>query len=120
MGIKITFCIVTLGNMTTVVSQLGKVDGGNPPAYTTTYTYNAARKPLTVTDPLGHQLVNVYDVAGHILSTTDAKGNVTTFAYNLDGQSTSVTAGFGTAPPTPSQPTHNPHPPVLPQISPST
>lgn len=116
LGNKITYFYDTLGNMTSVVSPLGNVVGGNPSAYTTTYTYNAARKALTVTDPLGHQLVNVYDVAGHTISTTDAKGNVTTFAYDLNGQSTSVTAGFGTAAATTSQTTHNADGAILAQI----
>src|SRR5205823_6464872 len=97
LGNKASFAYDTLGRMTSAVSPLGNVLGGNPAAYTTTYTYNAARQTLTVTDPLSHQVVNQYDVGGHLTQTTDANGNVTKFVYDLDGRSTSSTAGFGTA-----------------------
>jgi RHS repeat-associated protein len=94
---KTTYVYDSLGRMTSAVSPLGNVTGGNPAAYTTTYTYNAARQPLTITDPLGHQVVNQFDVGGRITQSTDGNGNVTKFSFDLLGRPTSSTAGYGTA-----------------------
>ena len=97
LGNKATFVYDSLGRMTSSVSPLGNVTGGNPAAYTTTFTYNAAREPLTVTDPIGHQSLKEYDTAGHVTRSVDANGNVSTFTYDLDGRQTSATDGYGTA-----------------------
>jgi RHS repeat-associated protein len=96
LGNKTTYVFDSLGRMTSTVSPLGNVTGGNAAAYTTTYTYNAVRQPLTVTDPLNHQALKQYDIGGHLILGTDANGNVSSFSYDLDGRLTASTAGYGT------------------------
>jgi RHS repeat-associated protein len=116
LGNKATYVFDSLARMTSSVSPLGNVTSGNPAAYTTSYTYNAARQPLTVTDPLSHQIVNQYDLAGHLIKTTDANGNVTIYSYDLDGRPTSSTAGYGAAQATTSTTTYDAQGHVLTQV----
>jgi RHS repeat-associated protein len=92
---KTTYAYDSLGRMTSAVSPRGNAIGGDPTAFTTTVTYNAARQPLTITDPLGHQVVNQYDVGGHLIQSTDANGNTITFSDDLDGRPATSTAGYG-------------------------
>jgi RHS repeat-associated protein len=116
LGNTTTFAFDSLGRVTSIVSPLGNVVGGNPATYTTTYTYNAAREPLTITDPLGHQVVKQYDVAGHVVQSTDPNGSVTTFSYDLDGRPTASTAAYGTPQATTSRTNYNAGGNVLSQI----
>jgi RHS repeat-associated protein len=113
---KITYAYDSQGRMTSSVSPLGNVTGGNPAAYTTTYTHNPARQLLTITDPLGNQVVNQYDAGGHLNQTTDANGNVTKFTYDLDGRPASSTSGYGTAQATTKQTTYDADGDVLTKI----
>ena len=78
----------------------------------TTYTYDAAGNPLTVTtangeavtgyaydhlgnlttmtDAMGQKETHTYDLNGNLLTTTDRNGNVTTFAYDDLGRQVNV------------------------------
>ncbi|HXC79179.1 MAG TPA: fibronectin type III domain-containing protein [Candidatus Acidoferrum sp.] len=113
---KTSYAYDTLGRLISIVSPLGNVNGGNPAAFTTIVTYNAARQPLTITDPLGHQVVNQYDVGGHLVQTTDANGNITKSSYDLDGRPTTSTAGYGTSLATTQQTIYDPDGNVLSKI----
>ncbi|RBP43962.1 YD repeat-containing protein, partial [Roseimicrobium gellanilyticum] len=82
----------------------------------TTTTYDAAGKPLSVTDPLGHVTLNTYDQAsrvvkvknalhqetlttydasGNVLTVTDANGKVTTNEYDSLGRLSLTTDAEG-------------------------
>jgi RHS repeat-associated protein len=60
-----------------------------PAQYTTTYAYtdgsgatNFWGKPTTITDPLGHQTLRVYDNDNNVTQLTDGNGNVTNYDYD--------------------------------------
>ncbi|MEZ0107621.1 RHS repeat-associated protein [Catenulispora sp. EB89] len=81
----------------TSIDPRGTVTGGNPAAYTTTYGYDAAGNPTTVTDPLGGVHAAAFDGDNRQTSTTDPTGAVTTYAYDADSRVTGVTAPDGGA-----------------------
>jgi YD repeat-containing protein len=69
------------GNPLTVTNALG----------TTTYTYNGFGQVLSATDSLGLLVTNTYDVKGNLLTTKDALNNETTIAWDSRGLLQSVT-----------------------------
>ena len=96
LGNKATYAYDSLGRVTSIVSPLGNVLGGNPSAYTTTYTYNAGGQALTATDPLNHTSQSIYNTGGQLTQSIDADGNLTTYTYDLDGRLNLSTGGSGT------------------------
>ncbi|MBL8793407.1 MAG: SBBP repeat-containing protein, partial [Planctomycetia bacterium] len=54
----------------------------NPRGFTTTYLYDASRRPTETIDALNHRTTFTYDAAGNIQTVQDALGRVTTAAYD--------------------------------------
>jgi RHS repeat-associated protein len=69
------------GNPLTVTNALG----------TTTFTYNGYGQMLTATDSLGLIVTNTYDVKGNLLTTKDALNNETALSWDSRGLLQSVT-----------------------------
>jgi RHS repeat-associated protein len=90
-----TYAYDLLGRKSSEVSPKGNVAGGNPLAYTTSYTYNAFGDPTSASDPLGHQTSLTYDGNRNLLTETDANNLMTINSYDLDNQLTQVTRADG-------------------------
>jgi RHS repeat-associated protein len=82
LGHVTTFAYDGSGRMTSTVEARGNVSGANPDDYRTSFTYNNADQPLTVTDPLGNQTALTYDPVGNLSKRTDAKNRDTSFEYD--------------------------------------
>jgi RHS repeat-associated protein len=91
-GAKTTFGYDANGNLVNVTEPRGNVAGANAADYTTNYTYDAAGRQLTSTDPLGHVTTYVYDSVGNRSAVTDANNHTTTYTYDAVGRALSVTA----------------------------
>lgn len=98
--------------VTTFSYDNGDLKSTSTDGATTSFTYNNAGLPVTITDPEGNQTVLAYDAIGNLISSTDAntnkteytfdwrgnlltskdgEGNITSFAYNAAGRLVSVT-----------------------------
>ncbi|MCL2503924.1 MAG: right-handed parallel beta-helix repeat-containing protein [Coriobacteriia bacterium] len=62
---------------------------------TTTFTYDAAGNPASVTDPLGNVSVSEYDAAGFLMATEDATGCRVEYERDALGRVKSVTDASG-------------------------
>ncbi|HEU5477538.1 MAG TPA: RHS repeat-associated core domain-containing protein [Gaiellaceae bacterium] len=98
MGDETTFSSDVLGERTSMVSPRGKVSGGNPSQYTTSYQYDPLRRLTQTTDPLGHTSTRAYDGDGNLTSTTDGDKKKTSYTYDLDNELTKVTRADATTP----------------------
>lgn len=103
-GREATYTYSSAGDLTSVVG----------PAGTTSYTYDAAHRIVTLTDAAGGVTTNVYDGSNRVTKQTDPIGRATSFAYSpgqttitapdglvtvekyTDARLTSVIKGFGT------------------------
>jgi RHS repeat-associated protein len=82
-GRTIGFTYNITGELTVVTDTLG---------YTTTMTYDADHRLLTIADANAHTFVrNVYDAKGRVVEQYDALGNKWTFAYDEPNHKTLVT-----------------------------
>jgi RHS repeat-associated protein len=79
------------GRTATTVDPRGNADGATAADFTTSYGYDPAGNPTTVTDPLGHTTTTGYDAAGRQASVTDPEGHTTVTAYDDAGRVDSVT-----------------------------
>jgi len=52
----------------------------------TSFSFDAAGRQQTVTDPLNHVSTTVYDSAGEVTATVDALGRITSFVYDDSGR----------------------------------
>ncbi|HWH93963.1 MAG TPA: RHS repeat-associated core domain-containing protein [Baekduia sp.] len=86
----------SLSERTSMVTPRGNVRGATPAQFTTTYTYDAATHPLSVTDPLGHKTAWTYDANGNVASVADARGNATAYTYDANNRNTKTTRPDGT------------------------
>ena len=66
-------------------------------AFTSTFDYDKAHRPLASTDPLGHRQSRHYDANGNVDSTTDANHHTTTLAYDQRDLPIRVTEPFDPA-----------------------
>ncbi|MGA2435799.1 MAG: DUF6531 domain-containing protein, partial [Bryobacteraceae bacterium] len=64
---------------------------GTSDAATTHFSYDAAGRKITSTDPRGNVTAYTYDNAGRTVKVTDALGDSTSFTYDADGRQTVVT-----------------------------
>ena len=80
------------GNRTSMVEPRGNVSGANPSDYRTTYTYDAAGRLLTTTDPLLKVTTNAYDAVGNLASVEDANHHTTAYTYDAQGRVLTTTA----------------------------
>jgi RHS repeat-associated protein len=94
-GRKTTRSFDSIGRMLTSVSPHGNVPKKDVADYTTSYTYDAFGKVLTVTDPLGHKAANTYDAKEELTSFTDRDGNLTSYKYNATGKLVKTVMGDG-------------------------
>jgi RHS repeat-associated protein len=97
LGNKTTYFHDLNGNLTKEVEPRGNIQGANPDDYDTLYTYDAAGRMLTETDPLGNAITYTYDAVGNRMSVRDARNNTTTYAYDGLNRLTTVTAPGGAA-----------------------
>ncbi len=81
-GAKTTFFYDGNGNLVRQVEPRGNVLGADPDDYDTLFTFDAAGRMLTETDPLGHTTTHVYDNVGNEVSVTDPRGKTTTSTYD--------------------------------------
>ena len=84
------------GRQTSQVAPRGNVSGATASQFTTTYTYDAADRLLSATDPLGGKTVTTYDKVGNRLSVKDPNGHATSYGYDAANHLTTVTAADGT------------------------
>lgn len=85
-----------VGRILSVVSAKGNVQGGNPLAYTTSYTYDPFGDVLTVTDPLSDVSTYNYDGNRNRVKLVDANNNATTYVYDKNDQLTQLQRPDGT------------------------
>ncbi|MEU3036536.1 DUF6531 domain-containing protein [Streptomyces griseoaurantiacus] len=79
------------GRQVTTVDPRGNATGASPAQYTTTYGYDPAGNPTTVTDPLGGVTTTAFDAVGNVTKQTDADKRATTYGYDKLDQLTKVT-----------------------------
>ncbi|MEU2898615.1 DUF6531 domain-containing protein [Streptomyces sp. NPDC001273] len=77
------------GRQATAVDPRGNASGADPAQYTTTYGYDPAGNPTTVTDPLGGVTTTAYDAAGNLTKKTTPRGS-TGYIYDPRGLLTKV------------------------------
>ncbi|MFI0243082.1 DUF6531 domain-containing protein [Streptomyces sp. NPDC016845] len=83
------------GRQLTAVDPRGNATGANPAQYTTTYGYDPAGNPTTVTGPLGGVTTTAYDSVGNVIQQTDADKRTTHYGYDELDRLTAVTAPGG-------------------------
>ena len=94
-GAVVTTVHDTLGRLTATTDPRGTAPGADDDDFTSTFTYDAAGRRLTATDPVGAVVASAYDDAGRPVSMTDAAGATTTSEYDLAGQVTAVVDATG-------------------------
>ncbi|MCM0638734.1 RHS repeat-associated core domain-containing protein [Cellulomonas wangsupingiae] len=94
-GAVVTTVHDTLGRLTATTDPRGTAPGADDDDFTSTFTYDAAGRRLTATDPVGAVVASAYDAAGRPVSMTDAAGATTTSEYDLAGQVTAVVDATG-------------------------
>jgi RHS repeat-associated protein len=81
-----TYSFDNVGRLQSTVSPKGNVLGGNPSAYTTTFTSNAYGDRLSTLDPLGHLTTYKYDTNRNQTAVIDANNHQTTYVYDADNE----------------------------------
>lgn len=83
---KTHFCYDLAGDLRRIVApkaNVASVDcAATPPAFTTTFEYDAAHRLLSETDALGHKRSRTYDANGNVEMETNENGDKTTFTYD--------------------------------------
>lgn len=87
------------GRVTSVTDPRGNVTGANAAAYTTTTTYDADGRPLSVTDGTGRARAVTYYSNGWVHTMVQPSGRTVTFGYDADGHVTSIQGPDGAIPP---------------------
>ncbi|MFD5257292.1 DUF6531 domain-containing protein [Streptomyces bobili] len=83
------------GRQATAVDPRGNATGADPAQYTTTYGYDPAGSPTSVTDPLGGVTTTAYDAVNNVVKHTDADKRTTIYGYDKLDRLTEVTAPGG-------------------------
>ncbi|WP_159047057.1 DUF6531 domain-containing protein [Streptomyces pactum] len=92
LGHKTTYAYDDDDRQIRMVSARGNASGATPAKYTWTTDYDAAGKPVSLTDPLGNVAKRSYDASGNVTSVTDPAQRTTAYGYDALGRLTSVTA----------------------------
>ncbi|HEX6701714.1 MAG TPA: DUF6531 domain-containing protein [Gaiellaceae bacterium] len=92
---KTTYFSDQNGNLAKQVEPRGNVQGANPDDYARTFTYDAAGRVVTETDPLGNVTSYSYDKVGNRTGVTDAASHTTSYEYDAENRLTKVTAPDG-------------------------
>lgn len=85
------------GRVATMVDPRGASPSNRKAKYTTTYTYDAAGQPTSVTDALGRDATTTYNAAGQVATLTNRNGGQTSYGYNNVGLLSTVTSPTGDA-----------------------
>lgn len=80
----VTFTYDAVGNRLTTTEPNGNLSGAAAGSYTTTTGYDAADRPITVTDPLGGKSTTGYDDVGNKVQLTDPLNNLSKVGYDLN------------------------------------
>jgi RHS repeat-associated protein len=91
-------CYDTEGNLASVTgprASVTTVDCASPPPFTTRYTYDAAHRRLSVTDPEDRTTQTGYDLNGNVATTTNALTKVTRLFYDQRNLLTRAEEPFG-------------------------
>ncbi|MDX3311449.1 RHS repeat protein [Streptomyces sp. ME08-AFT2] len=91
LGHKVTWTYDGDGRRATAVDPRGNATGADPAQYTTTYGYDPAGNPTTVTDPLAGVSTTAYDAVNNVVKQTNADKRATAYAYDKLDQLTEVT-----------------------------
>jgi YD repeat-containing protein len=94
-GAVTTFGYDPAGRLTSRVDPRGNEPGGVASDFRWLFTYDAAGRQKTVTDPIGRVTTTNYDQLGRVLSTVRPDGT-TSQAYDQNGNVTSSTTEAGT------------------------
>ena len=82
------------GNQTSIISPRGNVSGATASQFTTTFTYDALNRTLTVVEPTTGASTRTtsygYDLAGNTSKVTDGRSNATIYVYNAWNVQTTV------------------------------
>ncbi len=86
LGDATTFSYDNVGRLQSTVSPKGNVQGGNPSAYTTIFTFDGYGGRLSATDPLGHLTTYKYDLNRNLTVVVDGNNKQTTFAFDGENE----------------------------------
>ena len=108
---KTHYCYDGVGDLRWVVSPMAHLaqaptscDPGSPPTYTTRYTYDAAHRRLTETEPLNttggltRTRTTAYDANGNVKDEYDENNTNTHYTYTTRGELETTTQTFTTSP----------------------
>jgi len=95
LGNATTYTHDNVGRLQSTVSAKGNMQGGNPGAYTTTYTTNAYGDRLSAIDPQGETMTYKYDSNRNLVVVIDGNNHQTTFAYDADSELVQMVRGDG-------------------------
>ncbi|RUL72743.1 LysM peptidoglycan-binding domain-containing protein [Dyella choica] len=82
----LTTAQMALLEATPTPAVLQAILAGNIPGRTTTYAFDSAGRPTSVTDPNGHTSYTLYNAENELAYSVDADGNVTGYTRDADGQ----------------------------------
>ncbi|MCI4145766.1 DUF6531 domain-containing protein [Streptomyces sp. MMS20-AI2-20] len=91
-GRKRTWAWDADGRLQSETDPRGYFSGNNAADYTTTYGYDAAGNPTSLTDPYGNKRTREYDGLNQLTAAQDTSGRRTTYTYDVLGRIKTVTA----------------------------
>ena len=86
LGDTTSYSFDTVGRLQSIVSPKGNVQGGNPSAYTTTFTFNAYGDRLSALDQLSHLTSYKYDANRNRIALIDGSNHQTSYAFDADNE----------------------------------
>jgi RHS repeat-associated protein len=95
LGNATTYSYDNVGRLQSMVSAKGNVQGGNPSAYTTSYTTNAYGDRLSAIDPQGEMMTYKYDSNRNLVIVIDGNNHQTASAYDADNELVQIVRSDG-------------------------